>query len=94
MVTSWLGGFDEKAEKQENFTRYDDLTAGDYPAQAIVYQSEDGWHSEILVNFGKDKGNKTYPMYAAYLYFTGTTQEAVWNEQIQGILSSLRLGDQ
>ena len=48
-----------------------------------------GWHSEILVPFGKDLGTKTYPMYAAYLYFAGDTYEGVWNEDIQSIVSSL-----
>ena len=64
------------------------------PSQAsgqikVVYQDANGWHSEILVPFGKDLGTKTYPMYAAYLYFAGETYEGVWNEDIQSIVSSL-----
>ena len=49
------------------------------------------WNSEVLVNFGKDLGNDTYPMYAAYLYFTGPTYLSVWSEDVQAIVNSLTL---
>lgn len=89
-VDEWLSGFDAKAvdESIENYQTLD-LTVAGYSARAIVYQDANGWHSEILVPFGKDLGTKTYPMYAAYLYFAGETYEGVWNEDIQSIVSSL-----
>ena len=89
-VDEWLAGFDAKAvdESIENYQTLD-LTVAGYSARAIVYQDANGWHSEILVPFGKDLGTKTYPMYAAYLYFAGETYEGVWNEDIQSIVSSL-----
>ena len=89
-VDEWLTGFDAKAvdESIENYQTLD-LTVAGYSARAIVYQDANGWHSEILVPFGKDLGTKTYPMYAAYLYFAGDTYEGVWNEDIQSIVSSL-----
>ena len=45
--------------------------------------------TQIYEACGKDLGTKTYPMYAAYLYFAGDTYEGVWNEDIQSIVSSL-----
>ena len=89
-VDEWLTGFDAKAA-DENIENYQtlDLTVAGYNARAIVYQDTNGWHSEILVPFGKDLGTKTYPMYAAYLYFAGETYEGVWNEDIQSIVNSL-----
>ncbi|MFR5024685.1 MAG: hypothetical protein ACLTC3_00065 [Evtepia gabavorous] len=69
-VTEWLAGFDEK-ETNENVQDYQTMeyTVAGYPARAIVYQDAEGWHSEVIVNFGKDMGNETYSMYAAYIYF-------------------------
>lgn len=89
-VDEWLAGFDAKAadESIENYQTLD-LTVSGYSARAILYQDANGWHSEILVPFGKDLGTKTYPMYAAYLYFAGSTYEGVWNEDIQSIVNSL-----
>ena len=62
-----------------------------YPAWAIVFGDEQGWHSEVVVNFGKDLGNETYLIYAAYLYFTGETYMSVWSEEVQRIVNSLTL---
>ena len=57
-----------------------------------VYKRQaEGWHSEVIVNFGKDMGNETYSMYAAYIYFTGDTYVSVWNEEIQGMINSLSI---
>lgn len=91
-VTEWLTGFDEKAQRPgvEDYQSAE-LTVAGYPARAIVYRDEQGWHSEVVVNFGKDLGNETYPMYAAYLYFTGETYMSVWSEEVQGIVNSLTL---
>lgn len=91
-VDKWLAGFDEKASHPD-YQNYEtgDLTVAGYPARSIVYQDDDGWHSEVLVQFGSDLGTETYPMFAAYLYFTGGSQEAVWNPTIQGIVTSLQL---
>lgn len=92
-VTEWLTGFDEK-QASEGVQDYisEDLTVSGYPARAIVYQDQSGWHSEVIVDFKKDVGNDTYPMRAAYIYFTGDTYGAVWNETIQAIINSLSLG--
>ena len=91
-VTEWLAGFDEK-ETNENVQDYQTMeyTVAGYPARAIVYQDAAGWHSEVIVNFGKDMGNETYSMYAAYIYFTGDTYVSVWNEEIQGMINSLSI---
>lgn len=91
-VTEWLTGFDEKAQRPgvEDYQSLEFTVAG-YPARAIVYRDEQGWHSEVVVNFGKDLGNETYPMYAAYIYFTGETYMSVWSEDVQGIINSLTL---
>lgn len=91
-VTEWLASFDAKGTS-ETVTDYQtmDLTVAGYSARAIVYQDETGWDSEVLVNFGKDLGNDTYPMYAAYLYFTGPTYLSVWSEDVQAIVNSLTL---
>ena len=91
-VTEWLTGFDEKAQRPgvEDYQSAE-LTVAGYPARAIVYRDEQGWHSEVVVNFGKDLGNETYPMYAAYLYFAGETYMSVWSEDVQGIVNSLTL---
>ena len=92
-VSEWLTGFDEKATS-EAVRDYisGDFTVSGYPARAIVYQDQDGWHSEVIVDFKKDAGNDTYPMRAAYIYFTGDTYGSVWNEKIHGIINSLSLG--
>lgn len=91
-VTEWLTGFDEKAQRSgvEDYQSLE-LTVAGYPARAIVYRDGQGWHSEVVVNFGKDLGNETYPMYAAYLYFTGETYMSVWSDEVQGIVNSLAL---
>ena len=91
-VTEWLASFDAKGTS-ETVTDYQtlDLTVAGYSARAIVYQDETGWNSEVLVNFGKDLGNDTYPMYASYLYFTGPTYLSVWSEDVQAIVNSLTL---
>ena len=91
-VTEWLASFDAKGTS-ETVTDYQplDLTVAGYSARAIVYQDETGWNSEVLVNFGEDLGSDTYPMYAAYLYFTGPTYLSVWSEDVQAIVNSLTL---
>ena len=91
-VTEWLASFDAKgpARPSPTIKPWTSTVAG-YSARAIVYQDETGWNSEVLVNFGKDLGNDTYPMYAAYLYFTGPTYLSVWSEDVQAIVNSLTL---
>ena len=91
-ATEWLTDFAEKTHCPgvEDYQSLE-LTVAGYPARAIVYRDEQGWHSEVVVNFGKDLGNETYPMYAAYLYFTGETYMSVWSEEVQGIVNSLTL---
>ena len=87
-----VAGFDEKAQRPgvESYQSAE-LTVASYPARVIVFGDEQGWHSEVVVNFGKDLGNETYSMYAAYLYFTGETYMSVWSDEIQGIVNSLTL---
>ncbi len=91
-VNEWLAGFDEKRTKEgtEDYQRLE-LTVSGYPASAIIYRDETSWRSEVIVNFGSNVGNERYPMYAAYLYFTGDTYMSVWSEEIQGIVNSLTL---
>ena len=69
-----------------------ELTVAGSPATSIVYQDESGGHSEILVNFGEDKGREDQNMWAAYLCFVGVSRESVWNDNIQALIYSLRLG--
>lgn len=61
-VTEWLAGFDEK-ETNENVQDYQTMeyTVAGYPARAIVYQDAEGWHSEVIVNFGKTWAMKPTP---------------------------------
>ena len=91
-VDELLTGFDQKAEEQDqqNYTSLD-LTVNDTPARCILYTDSTGWHSEILVPFGKDRGSKEQPMYAAYLHFSGASQDDVWGNNAQGMVNSLRL---
>ena len=91
-VDQWLTGLEAKATSQdvlscENLT----LTVAGYTAQAVVYEDAKGWHSAVVVSFGKDLGTKTYPMYAACLSFSGTSREAVWSDEIQAMAASLEL---
>lgn len=93
LVEQWLSAFtarrsDGTSANYENR----ELTVAGYPATAIVYQNETGWHSEILVSFGEDKGREDQSMWAAYLCFVGVSRECVWNDSIQALIYSLRLG--
>lgn len=92
IVDQWLIGLEAKSASQdvlscENLT----LTVAGYTAQAVVYEDAKGWHSAVVVNFGKDLGTKTYPMYAACLSFSGTSREAVWSDELQAMAASLEL---
>ena len=91
-VDQWLSGFSAKADSQEVLSFESlSLTAAGYPAQAVVYEDAKGWHSAVVVNFGRDLGDKTAPMYAACLSFSGDSREAVWNDEIQDMAASLEL---
>lgn len=91
-VDQWLSGFSAKADSQEVLSCENlSLTVAGYPAQAVVYEDAKGWHSAVVVNFGRDLGDKTYPMYAACLSFSGDSREAVWNDEIQAMAASLEL---
>lgn len=91
-VTSWREVAETKSTGQDcqNFESFQ-LTAAGYDAQAILYQGEDGWHSEVLVDFGRNLGRDGKDLYAACLYFAGDSQEAVWSEEVQAIVASLHL---
>lgn len=69
-----------------------ELTVAGYHTSAIVYQDAQGYHSEIIVDFGADKGSRQQSMWAAYLCFLGENREDVWNDAVQALLYSLRLG--
>lgn len=91
-VDQWLSGFSAKADSQEVLSCESlSLTVAGYPAQAVVYEDAKGWHSAVVVNFGRDLGDKTSPMYAACLSFSGNSREAVWNDEIQAMAASLEL---
>lgn len=91
-VTSWQEVAEARSNGQDcqNFESFQLIAAG-YDAQAILYQGEDGWHSEVLVAFGKNLGRDGKDFYAACLYFAGSSREAVWNQDVQDMVSSLRL---
>lgn len=91
-VASWQEVAETKSTGQDcqNFESFQ-LTAAGYDAQAILYQGEDGWHSAVLVDFGRNLGREGKDFYAACLYFAGDSREAVWSEDVQDMVSSLRL---
>lgn len=68
------------------------FTAAESPAQALITFDGNLWHSEIIVDFGRDVGTKDYPMYAACLTFSGPSRESVWGEEIQEMVGSLVVG--
>lgn len=91
-VDQWLAGLAAKADSPEILSCEPlSLTVADSPAQGAVYQDDKGWHSAVVVDFGRNRGSKTYPMFAACLSFSGDSREAVWSEDIQSIAASLEL---
>lgn len=91
-VASWREVAETKSTGQDcqNFESFQ-LTAAGYDAQAILYQGEDGWHSAVLVDLGKNLGRDGKDFYAACLYFAGNSREAVWSQDVQDIVASLDL---
>ena len=91
-VASWREVAETKSTGQDcqNFESFQ-LTAAGYDAQAILYQGEDGWHSAVLVDLGKNLGRDGKDFYAACLYFAGDSREAVWSQDVQDIVASLDL---
>lgn len=69
-----------------------ELATGEYPAQVVIYETAEGWQTAVLVDFGRNRGSDGRSMAAACLYLSGPTREAVWNETIQSMVSSLKLG--
>lgn len=93
LVAQWLDAFAARRSDGTSMNYENrELTVAGYPATAIVYENDTGWHSEILVNFGEDKGREDQNMWAAYLCFVGVSRECVWNDNIQALIYSLRLG--
>lgn len=91
-VEQWTTGLEEKATSQDTLSwEALSLPVGDWTAQGAVYEDGKGWHTALVVPFGKDKGTKTYPMYAAVFSFAGTERDAVWNDQLQALAESLEL---
>ena len=68
------------------------LTARDYPAEGGLYEDAEGWHAAVLVDFGRNRGSDGRSMAAACVYITAPTRETVWNDTIQTMVSSLKLG--
>jgi len=69
-----------------------ELTAGAYPAEGVLYEEAEGWHAAVLVDFGRNRGSDGRSMAAASIYISAPTREAVWNDTIQTMVSSLKLG--
>ena len=69
-----------------------ELTAGEYPAEVFIYETAEGWQTAVLVDFGRNRGSDGRSMAAACIYLSAPTREAVWNETIQSMVSSLKLG--
>ncbi|MBR5534583.1 MAG: hypothetical protein IKU62_07025 [Ruminiclostridium sp.] len=69
-----------------------ELTAGDYAAEGLVYETADGWQTALLVDFGRNLGSDGRSVAAACLYISAPTREEVWNETIQSMVTSLKLG--
>ena len=69
-----------------------EMTAGEYPAEVSIYETADGWKSAVLVDFGRNRGSDGRSMSAACIYISAPTREGVWNETIQSMVSSLKLG--
>ena len=91
-VASWREVAETKSTGQDcqNFESFQ-LTVAGYDAQAILYQGEDGWHSAVLVDLGRNLGREGKDFYAACLYFAGDSREAVWSQDVQDMVSSLDL---
>lgn len=89
----WRADFETKTAS-ESVLQWEgfELTAGEYPAEAVVYEEADGWHAAVLVDFGRNRGTDGQAMTAACLYLSGPTREDVWNDDVQSMVSSLRLG--
>lgn len=69
------------------------FTAAESPAQALITFDGNLWHSEVIVDFGRDVGSKDYPMYAACLTFSGPSRESVWGEEIREMVGSIEVID-
>ncbi|MCF0123581.1 MAG: hypothetical protein HUJ67_05670 [Ruminiclostridium sp.] len=88
----WLTGYAARAnDPNGSVCELLSLTVAEYPATAVVYQDGQTWHSAVVVEFGKNKGSHSCPMYAACLSFSGPSREAVWNEITQAMAASLSL---
>ena len=90
----WMAGMEEKRSYPQylSFEDFSDTVAG-YPLRAIVYQDEKLWHAEALMDLGEDKGTSSLPLYAVYLTCSGPTRQSVWDDGMEDILPTLRLGD-
>ncbi len=69
-----------------------ELTVGEYAGEVVIYETEEGWQSAVLVDFGRNRGSDSRSMAAACIYLSGPTRETVWNDEIQSMVSSLKLG--
>ena len=69
-----------------------DLTVGEYAGEVVIYETEEGWQTAVLVDFGRNRGSDGRAMAAACIYLSGPTRESVWNDDIQSMVSSLKLG--
>lgn len=69
-----------------------ELTVGEYAGEVVIYETADGWQTAVLVDFGRNRGSDGRSMAAACIYISAPTREGVWNETIQSMVSSLKLG--
>ena len=94
LTDTWLAGLEEKIKSQEYLSceGHSDTAAG-CPVRAVVYQDEEGWHAEAVVDLGEDRGSEALPMYAVYLTAQGPSRQSVWTEGVNVFLNTLRLGE-
>lgn len=90
-VDTWLADFEARlnAQTEEYPCQIETPTVAGYPAKVLVYRAPDGWHSEVIVPFGRNMGTAEMPMYAACMTFTGPDWMGVWGQPIQDIVFSL-----
>ena len=69
-----------------------ELTVGEYAGEVVIYETAEGWQTAVLVDFGRNRGSDGRSMAAACIYLSAPTREGAWNETIQSMVSSLKLG--
>lgn len=101
-VETWLARFQQEAAASDSAVSSDSggqagsiaptlltFSAADAPAQVLITFDGTLWHSEVIVDFGRDMGIQDFPMYAACLTFSGPSWDSVWGEDIQAMVGSI-----